>query len=77
MFDYVFGTEKVANNKRKYFSDLELKYEEKVKSCYNSMDAPELKTPSREEESTPAMKEQKEKTPKKKAATKCNKNKKK
>ena len=67
----------MANNKRKYFSELELKYEEKVKSCYNSMDAPELKAPSREEESTPAIKEQKEKTPKKKAAARRTKNKKK
>lgn len=67
----------MANNKRKYFSDLELKYEEKVKSCYDSVDAPELEAPSREGESAPAIKEQKEKTPKKKAAARRTKNKKK
>lgn len=68
-YDYVFGKENASIGKKKQFTDIELKYEEKVKECYSSMDAPELEAPVRESKESESEKViTKEKTAKKKKA---------
>ncbi len=69
-YDYVFGKEHASIGKKKQFTDIELKYEEKVKECYSSMDAPKLEAPVRESKESEGEKKvvTKEKTAKKKKA---------